>query len=226
MLPGRSTPRISRKRKSSALRAWSCVDATTPLTNRERRRKGRDFYGAHLAGMALTMEEDVALDPVDVRLLSSTAVVACANRVTDAVEELRLRRLGRGGFAKDGGGRRALGGDTVSDRSHRGPSVHRRPPGVPTIARGARQRQARLFWPPRLSAGRYGPILERRASASGNAPPGAPEGEVQYRAGVPLSARAPGWELQLGRCCCRRDVTGPDLSERPGRFEGTAFLRV
>ena len=85
-------------------------------------------------------------------------------------------------FAKDGG-RRALGGDTVSDRSHRGPSVHRRPPGVPTIARGARQRQARLFWPPRLSAGRYGPILERRASASGNAPPGAPEGDVQYRAG-------------------------------------------
>jgi len=43
--------------------------------------------------MALGMEEEVALDPVDVRLLSSTAVVACANRVTDAVEELRLRRL-------------------------------------------------------------------------------------------------------------------------------------
>src|SRR5437870_7582806 len=109
--------------------------------------------------MALAMEEDVALDPVDVRLLSSTAVVACANRMMDAVEELRLRRLGRGGFAKDGGGRRALGGDTVSDRSHRGPSVHRGPPSVPTIARGARQRQARLFWPSTLSAGRYASIL-------------------------------------------------------------------
>ena len=49
-------------------------------------------------------EEDVALDPVDVRLLGPRAVVACANRVTDMVEELRLRRLGRGGFAKDGRG--------------------------------------------------------------------------------------------------------------------------
>src|SRR2546426_2470791 len=100
------------------------------------------------------MEEDVALDPMDVRLLSSTAVVACANRVTNAVEELRLRRLGRGGFANDGGGRRALGGDTVSDRSPRGPTVHRPPPPrVPTIAPSAREPQARLVWPPIRAAG-------------------------------------------------------------------------
>ena len=138
------------------------------LTNREHRQKGRDFHGAHLAGMALAMEEDVALDPVDVRLFGPTAIVACTNRVTDAVEELGLRRLRCPGLAKEGRGRQALGGDTVSDRSHRG---HRRPPpSVPTIARGARERQARLFWPPILSAGRYGVILERRASASGSAP--------------------------------------------------------
>jgi len=139
------------------------------LANRERRQKGRDFRGAPLAGMALAMEENVALDPVEVRLLGPRAVVACANRVTDAVEELRLRRPGRGGLAKDGRGGRALGGDTVSDRSHRGPRVHRRPPGVPTIARGVRERQARLFWLPRLSVRRCGPILERRAAASGSA---------------------------------------------------------
>ena len=95
------------------------------VANRERRQEGRDFRGAHLGRMALAMEEDVALDPVDVRLLGPAAVVACANRVTNAVEELRLRRVRRSGFAKDRGGRRALGGDDISDRPHRGPSLHR-----------------------------------------------------------------------------------------------------
>ena len=65
------------------------------LANRERRQKGRDFRGAPLAGMALAMEENVALDPVEVRLLGPRAVVACANRVTDAVEETG-RGAGRG----------------------------------------------------------------------------------------------------------------------------------
>src|SRR5262245_23985131 len=94
------------------------------------------------------MEEDVALDPMDIRLLGPTAVMACAYRMPDTIEELRLQRLD-GGFADHRGGRRGVGDDTVSDRSHRGPSVHRRP-GVPTIAREAHERQARLFWPPRL----------------------------------------------------------------------------
>jgi hypothetical protein len=67
---------------------------------------------AYRRKMALAMEEDVALDPVDVRLFGPTAVVACANRVTDTVEELRLRRSGRGSCAKDRGGRRALSGET------------------------------------------------------------------------------------------------------------------
>src|SRR5262245_1841105 len=75
------------------------------------------------------MEEDVTLDPMDVCLLSPPAVVACANGETDTVEELRLRRLGRGGFANDGGRRRALEEDAVADRSYCGPNVHRGPPG-------------------------------------------------------------------------------------------------
>src|SRR3989441_341340 len=109
---------IEEEQRIEGLVLWGRRDS---LTNRERRQKGRDFRGAYLARMALALEENVALDPVDARLLGPRAVVACANRVTDAVEELRLRRPGRGGFAKDGRGGRALGGDTVSDRSHRGP---------------------------------------------------------------------------------------------------------
>jgi hypothetical protein len=58
------------------------------VANRECRQEGRDFCGAHLGGMALAMEEDVALDTVDIRLLGPTAVMACANCVTDAIEEL------------------------------------------------------------------------------------------------------------------------------------------
>ncbi len=94
------------------------------VTNGERRQEGRDFRRAHLGRMALAMEEDVALDPVDVRLFGPTAVVACTNRVTDPVEELRLWRLRRPGFAKEGRGRRALGDDSISDRPHRGASLH------------------------------------------------------------------------------------------------------
>src|SRR5215470_5869158 len=58
------------------------------VTNSECRQEGRDLRGPHLGRMALAMEEDVTLDPMDVWLLSPPAVVACANGETDAVEEL------------------------------------------------------------------------------------------------------------------------------------------
>jgi hypothetical protein len=51
------------------------------LTHRERRQERRDFRRAHLGGVALAVEEDVALGPVDVRLLGPAAVVACANAI-------------------------------------------------------------------------------------------------------------------------------------------------
>ena len=95
------------------------------LTHRERRQERRDLRGAHFGGMALAVEEDVALGPVDIGLLGPTAVVACANGVADAIEELGLWCLSPGCFAKDVDGRRAIGCDSVSDRSRRGPSVHR-----------------------------------------------------------------------------------------------------
>jgi hypothetical protein len=45
--------------------------------------------------MALAVEEDVALGPVEVRLLGAPAVVAGLDGVADAVEEAGLRRLRR-----------------------------------------------------------------------------------------------------------------------------------
>src|SRR5438445_5193420 len=103
--------------------------------------------------MALAMKEDVALDPVDIRLLGPAAVVACANGVTNAVEELRLRRVRRSGLAEDRGGRRARGGDDISDRPHRGPSLHRT--SAWTDDSRTRARTARtIVPPPRLSPGR------------------------------------------------------------------------
>jgi len=51
--------------------------------------------------MALAVEEDVALDPMDVRLLGAVAVVAGADGLADAIEEPRLRRLGRTGLVHE-----------------------------------------------------------------------------------------------------------------------------
>jgi hypothetical protein len=88
------------------------------------------------------VEEDVALDPVDIGLLGPTAVVACANRVTDAIEESRLRRLSRGHFAKDGaaGDGRLQRIGPIASRSQR----PLRPPRVAMIAGAACERQERI----------------------------------------------------------------------------------
>jgi hypothetical protein len=51
--------------------------------------------------MALVAEEDMALDPVDVRLLRAAAVVTRADPVANLIEELRLGRAGRPAFANE-----------------------------------------------------------------------------------------------------------------------------
>ena len=48
--------------------------------------------------MALAVEEDVPLDPVDVRRLGTAAVVASPDGLADAIEESRLRRADRPAF--------------------------------------------------------------------------------------------------------------------------------
>jgi hypothetical protein len=63
--------------------------------NGERRQERGDFGGAHLSRVALAVEEDVPLDPVDVRLLGAAAVVAGADGFAHAVEEPGLRGAGR-----------------------------------------------------------------------------------------------------------------------------------
>jgi hypothetical protein len=47
------------------------------VVNGERRQERGDLGGAQLGGVALAVEEDVALDPVDVRLLGSAAATSC-----------------------------------------------------------------------------------------------------------------------------------------------------
>ena len=63
--------------------------------NSERGQECGDFRGAHFRRMTLAVEEYVALDPVDIGLLSASAVVAGLDGVADAVEEAGLRRLRR-----------------------------------------------------------------------------------------------------------------------------------
>jgi hypothetical protein len=50
---------------------------------------------------SLVVEEDVALDPFDIRLLGAATVVAGADGLADPVKELRFRRFGRAGFSGD-----------------------------------------------------------------------------------------------------------------------------
>jgi hypothetical protein len=64
----------------------------------EGRQERGDFGGAHLGRVALAVEEDVALDPVDVRLLGAAAVVADADGLAHAVEKSWLRQVGWTGF--------------------------------------------------------------------------------------------------------------------------------
>src|SRR5256885_6956529 len=65
-----------------------------PLDGEEREERG-DFSGTHLGRMALAVEEDVALDPVDVRLFGAAAVVARADSFAHAVGEAGVRAAGR-----------------------------------------------------------------------------------------------------------------------------------
>src|SRR5512132_1503319 len=70
-----------------------------PTLHGERGEEARDFGTAHLCGVTLAVEEDVALDPADVGLLGAAAVVAGTDRLTDAVEEAGLRRPDGGRLA-------------------------------------------------------------------------------------------------------------------------------
>ena len=66
--------------------------------SREELRK-RVTSGAHVRGVALVVEEDVATDPRDIGLLGAAAVMSGADGYADAVEQSWLERAGRVGFA-------------------------------------------------------------------------------------------------------------------------------
>jgi hypothetical protein len=68
------------------------------VVNGERRQERGDFGRAHLSRVALVVEEDVPLDPVDVRLLGAAAIVPGADGLAHAVEEAGFRRRCRTGF--------------------------------------------------------------------------------------------------------------------------------
>src|SRR5207344_1334520 len=67
--------------------------------DRERGQEAGDLGRAHLSGMPLLVEEDVAADPGDVGFLGPAAIVADPESLADAIEEARLRRGGRSGLA-------------------------------------------------------------------------------------------------------------------------------
>jgi len=50
----------------------------------------RDLGGAQLSRVALAVEEDVPLDPMDVGLLGATTVVSGADGLADLIEKARL----------------------------------------------------------------------------------------------------------------------------------------
>jgi hypothetical protein len=58
--------------------------------NGERRQERGDLGCAHLSWVTLAVEEDVPLDPVDVRLLGAAAVVSGADSIAHAVEQSGL----------------------------------------------------------------------------------------------------------------------------------------
>jgi hypothetical protein len=67
------------------------------LLDRQCRQKLRDLPLAHLQGVTLTMEEDKAFDPTDVRFLGPHTVVPCPDGLTDLVKQLGFARFGSTG---------------------------------------------------------------------------------------------------------------------------------
>src|SRR2546427_13085678 len=95
---GSSTPRTSRYRNSSPLKAWFWVDAATfPSTARDVR-NSRSSVGAHLDWVALAMKDDVSLDPMNVRLLGTMAVVAGGGGGAGPGGKAGAAGRGRGGW--------------------------------------------------------------------------------------------------------------------------------
>ncbi len=68
------------------------------VVNGERCQERGDVGRSHLSRVALVVEEDVSLDPVDVGLLRAAAVVSGADSIPHAVEKSALWRRGRTGF--------------------------------------------------------------------------------------------------------------------------------
>ncbi len=61
-------------------------------------KEGFDLRRAHFAGVMLAVEQDVAADPVHVRVFSADGVVFEADGLAHHIGELLLRRLGGRGF--------------------------------------------------------------------------------------------------------------------------------
>jgi hypothetical protein len=64
--------------------------------NGQMREKGVDLGGAHLQRVTFVVEEDEALDPIDVGVLGADAVVTNAAGLADPVEQLGRARRGVG----------------------------------------------------------------------------------------------------------------------------------
>jgi hypothetical protein len=63
---------------------------------REVREEGRDVAGAELGGVPLPAVNDVAADPVDIRLLGAEAVVPNADRLANAGQKGGAGGVGHG----------------------------------------------------------------------------------------------------------------------------------
>jgi hypothetical protein len=69
--------------------------------NGKRGQECRDLGGAQLSRVALAVEEDVPLDPMDVGPLGATTVVSGADGLADLIEKARLWGVGPTGFAAE-----------------------------------------------------------------------------------------------------------------------------
>ena len=85
------------------------------MNGKERQERG-DLRGTHLGWVALAVEKDEPLDPMDVHLIGASAVVAGADGLADPVEKSWLWCAGRTGFT-DGERRRegTCGQDGIGD---------------------------------------------------------------------------------------------------------------
>jgi hypothetical protein len=147
-----------------------------------------------IGAVALAVEEDVALGPVDVRLLGAAGVVAGLDGVADAVEEAGLRRLRRDALLAHARDAAAAGSVEWCPKSL--------PPGWPwlvswraTYRIGSRPRNSpkRIY---RTASWVEGPNLWSAATGAGN--------------------RRPSWltsdhyfETELERLVCRQVIAGP-----------------